>query len=336
MLTMPSIPPLRALVLISGVSFPLLGSVALRSALAAETVLYATDFSEFELGDDTLIGNDGWQSSHPNQSLHGTIDDVFEDGNRSGTIGFNIPEGDANVITLWRPINVDPIANNSLINFSANVAVIDSDNDAYDSFYISVFNQQDEVLGSVIFDNTEEAFGLWRFDGEEFHDLLLPFEHFQVYNLELSIDFSANQWSASLDGEDVALFENETLSDTNAVLNLGDIAVEWEVSDLNNSGTNWFYFDDWTVTEVREGGPVGPGEAPSELTVRQRPNGSMAVRFVGEPEASYVVEQGADLINWEVAGPDSTVVAGADGTAVYVDGTASSVPVRYYRVRPSS
>ncbi len=299
---------------------------------ASETVHYATDFSEFESGDDTLVGNDGWRSSHPNQGLHGTIDDVFEDGNRSGTIGYNIPQGDSNVVTLWRPINVDPAANGSLITFSVDVAVIDSDNNAYDSFYVSIFNQEDQILASVVFDNTEEAFGLWRYDGDAFHDLSISFDHVRVYPLTLTIDFANNQWSADL-GDNLVLFEDAPFTVSSAVKNFGDAAVEWEVADLEDPGTNWLYFDNWIVTEK---GVTTPNPEPDGLTVptiRRMPNGRVRLTWEATPGETFVVERSPDLVNWSADGPNSEVVAEDDGSARYVDGMANTVDVRFYRVR---
>lgn len=301
-------------------------------ALAEETVLYETDFSEFEVGDDTLVGNDGWQSSHPDQAVHGTIDDVFEEGNRSGTIGFNIPEGDANVVTLWRPLNVDPIANESLIHFSADVAIIDSDNDAFDSFYFSVFNQEDELLASVVFDNTEDAFGLWRYDSEEFHDLSTSFEHSTIYQLGLTIDFANNQWSADLD--DISLFDSAPFTG-DATRNLGDVAVEWEITDLEDPGTNWMYFDNWKVTEET----VSPDPEPDDETlfaprIRKMANGNLRLSWDADPGESFIIEHSEDLRTWNSPG-NAEITATEEGVARFVDATAAGVEARYYRVRNS-
>ena len=151
------------------------------ASFAAETILYSTDFSDFGIGDDLLVGTDGWLGTNQDEGIHGTIEGAFTDGNVAGTLGFGIPEfTEGNFIaSIWRPINVDPIANDSLIRFSTDTAIIDSDNQLYDSFLFSVVNQDADVLGSIIFDNTVESFGIWRYDGvtDGFYDTEVSYEY---------------------------------------------------------------------------------------------------------------------------------------------------------------
>ena len=327
----------------------LLPGLGIGSALAAETILYWTDFSNFDLGDGVLVGNDGWQSSHPDQAVHGTIDDVFQDGNRSGTIGYGIPEGDAEIVTLWRPINVDPLADQSLIHFSSDLAIIDSDNGHFDSFYISVFNQQDALLASVVFDNTEDAFGIWRYDGDEFYDTLTAFDHARVYHLAFTIDYASNRWSADLD--DISLFESAafTVSPT-ATRNLGDVAAEWEITDLDNPGTNWMYFDNWSLTQENltpepeappnveppitpSPDPIPLPEHPITPNISILPNGHLRLSWPAEPGTTFLVEHSQDLIAWHSDHPNAQVTATPQHHARFTDRSPHAPKTRFYRIR---
>ncbi|MFT5190322.1 MAG: hypothetical protein ACI957_003357, partial [Verrucomicrobiales bacterium] len=319
-------------------AYPLLPFVVLlwlsSSAFAAESILYSTDFSEFELGNDTIVGNNGWMSTHPGQGVHGALDNVYEDGNRSASIGFEIPTGDADVVTMWRPIDIDPVANDSLIHFSTDLAIIDSEVDFFDSFYFSVFNQEEDVLASIVFDNTIESFGIWQYDGLDFIDLSINFEHDTVYQLAFTIDFANNAWSAYLD--DLALFEESVFTVSEEVRNLGDIAAEWEITDLDNVGDNWMHFDNWSVSEetFEDGGGVtpDPGQGISftpEIAIGA--NGQPRLTWPANDGDRFVVEHSDDLVTWNSDLPNAQVTATADNGGVFRD--SSGVAARYYRVR---
>ncbi len=299
---------------------------------AVETTLYSTDFSEFELGDDTLVGNNGWMSTHPLEGLHGTLDGIFEAGNRSGNIGFGIPaesEDDFNVVTLWRPIDVDPIADGTLIHFSVDTAIADSDNDFYDSFYYSIYNQDDTLLGSVIFDNTVENFGIWRYDGEDFDDLDIRFNHGQSYHLEMTIDFANNLWTATLD--DLTLFQDSPFTSGDVIMNLGDVAAEWEIDDLDNPGTNWMYFDNWSVrASSTEEEPTEP-DAIDDLQMVITSMGTAELSWSGNVGDRFLVEISDQLQSWNGDHPNAAVTATASG-ATFTDETNGST-ARFYRVR---
>lgn len=303
-------------------------------ASAVESVLYETDFSEFEAGDDTLVGNDGWRSSQSDLGLHGTVDDVFEDGNRSGTIGYNIPESGTEVVILWRPVNIDPLANDSLIRFSADMAVIDSDVGGFDSFYFSIFNQENDLLGSVVFDNSEDAFGIWRYDSDTFHDLSLGFDHATRYRLSLTIDYTENVWSAGLD--DISLFREAPFTVSPETRNLGDVAVEWEISEPDNPGSNWLYFDNWSLVEERRETARPGGREPGLVPrIGRTRNGGIRLSWAAASGSVFVVESTEDLVNWTSVDPPEGVVAGAEERAVFVDRSARGEAQRFYRVRKS-
>lgn len=307
----------------------LIGCTAASSA--AETILYSTDFSDFEIGDDLLVGTDEWMGTNQDEGIHGTIEGTFTDGNIAGTLGFGIPKftDDNFIASIWRPINVDPVAKDSLVQFSTDMAIIDSDNELYDSFYISVVNQNADMLASVVFDNTIESFGIWRYDGvrDGFHDTSVSYEHATVYNLSFTVDFANNLWSASLDN--ISLFDDALLTETNFEKNLGDVSAEWEVNDPDNAGTNWLYFDNWTVSEITENSSPAITFTPS---ITRGPNKRVRLNWPANAGETFQVEYSDNLQTWKEDLAGSSVTVGGNGGARFVDASATTIPVRYYRV----
>jgi hypothetical protein len=217
-----------------------------------------------------------------------------------------------------------------VIEFSATVAVFDSDLPYYDSFYISVFNTESDLLASVVFDNTEEAFGIWRYDGVDYEDTTIAFDHAIAYQLEITIDYAANTWTASLD--DMVLFSDAPFTATDSKLDLGDFSVEWEITDIDNPGENWMFFDDWLIKAVGPGG--SPGDALAISGITRGVDGQVALTWAAEPDTTYQVEASSGLGAWTSDLPGSTVTTGArEQVGSFVDRSAGAVPGRYYRVR---
>lgn len=295
--------------------------------LAVETILYETDFSNFAVGDDQLAGSDGWLGTNTGQAVHGTIEGTFEDGNVAGTLGFEIPtfEADDNVVSVWRPISVNPVTNDTLIRFSADIAIIDSDNALYDSFYFSVFNQNVDLLAAVVFDNTIESEGIWSYDGADFTDTRAPFNVGQVYDFSFTIDYANNLWSASLD--DLSLFEDITFTESNADKDLGDISAEWEVTDPDNAGTNWLYFDNWKVSEISRDSDV---TFTPEITLG--PDNNIQLSWTAADGETFQVEYSNDLQTWMQDLADSAITVEGENGARFVDESATAQEVRFYRV----
>ena len=294
--------------------------------------LYHTDFSNFPLGDGKLVGQDAWMSTHPNELVHGTVDDFFTQGDRSGTLGFFIPETEDKIISVYRPLNYDPIASNTpIIEFSANIAIVDSfETDFYDSFYLTVFNSNTKLLAGIVFDNTLDNFGIWRADGDGFFDTGVSFEHGKLYNLQIRIDFAKNTWTATLNN--TPLFTATPFSNSGAKLDLGDFSAEWEISDINNPGNNWILFDDWTVGAITTGDTVKSQFVVSQI--QRLPNGDISLLWNAEPATRYQIETSPDFSNWDTSLANSLVTTGAnEREGSFVDHSATSTVLRYYRVR---
>ena len=299
-----------------------------------ETILYQTDFSDFPVGDGNLVGHDGWTSTHLEEDVYGIEEGFFGDDNRSGALGFFTPKTTDQFISVFKPLNYDPIENRTpVIEFSANIAIVDSEEtEFYDSFHISVFNSEADLLAGIVFDNTEEHLGIWRSDGLEFYDTDVGFEHFTLYELRLRINFEANTWSAWFG--DNELFADAPFTSVDKKFDLGDFSAEWELTDVDNPGDNWMLFDDWTVKAIsaRPGNSTGSRQLSPRINLR--PNGNISLHWRARPNTRYQVEHSDDLSNWKADLPDSLVTATEENVPVtFVDRSRPKGNVRYYRVR---
>ena len=286
-----------------------------------------TDFEAFAVGEDTLIGNDGWLGSEAGGATHGILDDTIENEGKSAYLGSNPAEND--VVSVWRPLDYDPIGTgNSIVTVNTLLGIHDSTNEQYDSFHISIFNREENRLAGFVLDNRIDTFGAWRSDGtDNFSDLDTGFEHDVVYDIEMRIDFDANRWS--LDVDDIPLFADQVFTNTNHPLDLGDVSFEWELSDIDNPGDNWITFDNLRVEATGSGGGVEEALAVSEIRRTQR---RIRITWPSVAGAEYQIEHSDDMIDWQQSLADSRVIADGNSTT-FVDRTAGNTRRRYYRVR---
>ncbi|HUF61114.1 MAG TPA: hypothetical protein VMN36_03490 [Verrucomicrobiales bacterium] len=303
------------------------GLVSTGAAGAQETVLYGTDFSEFPVGLDMLAPNEGWLTTNPGEGVHGIAEGVMPGLGRSGFVGDGNPSTDW--VSVYRPLSYDPVASGTPeVHWSLRFLVEDSSNGRYDSFFFSLYNETEELLAAVVLDNTEEFFGLWRYDGEDYNDLFIAFQHGVVHELEITLDFAANRWSVTFDGED--LFTDEVLHAGVQDLDLGDFAAEWELFNELLPGDNLLYFDEWRVTAT---GPGEGGEVFAVRSIERLENGDVRLTWPAQGGEVFRVEHSPELLDWRDDLPDSLVTVGAGALeGVFVDPMPDAM-ARYYRVR---
>lgn len=302
---------------------------------ATAALVYATDFEDFPVGTDQLVGTEEWQGTFEGTESHGIDENQIEGAGKSAYVGFGLPvTGDPDsglVVSAFRPINLDPVNDGfSLVRFQSVVAFFDSTTSQYDSFYISAYDQSGNFLSGLVFDNTEEFFGIWRYDGSEFHDTGIFFDHEVAYEVQLDIDFKANRWSADLDGQ--ALFEDETFSTASLNNGLGDFSFEWELTDPSNPGDNWMSFDDVIVQRFAGSGNPEP-EPPKTLEIESFAlnGGQVEFSWAASSGQSYRIQSSTDLVEW-VNFPQT--VTPSDSTGLF--STSASGPNRYFRVFEAS
>ncbi len=148
----------------------------------------------------------------------------------------------------------------------------------------------------------------------------MSFRNEEVMYLEVSMDFAANTWSASLDGAEIV--RNIPISTTGAALNLGDIDAVWYRTS-GTYGDNYMAFDDYLVT-------AEPNHAPRIITQPQ----SVAITAGGDAQFRVVVDSYPSVeYQWRFNGQN---IPGATGPGLLLsrvtaaDAGAYSVVVSNY------
>ena len=237
------------------------GELVLAGALVAN-VLYATDFETFPLGAGTLVPTDGWRGLNDNGGASGIVN---ASGGRAGYLGFNPPTNGAANVYVYPPVNFQPLAaGRPIVNFSADLRVIDSANGIYDRFEVGIYNLAGARLAAVVWDNANLQ--VLRDDGTDtLVDTGALFANNQQYTLAFSINFTANTWSASLNG--VALFTAAPFNATGATRDLGDVDLVWRIGIAATPGDNYLVFDNYSLTAVAAATAPVISKEPLPLTV---------------------------------------------------------------------
>ncbi len=288
--------------------------------------LYQTDFSNFTAGEDQLVGTDGWMGSNIGEGVHGIDSEAIVGLGHSAFLGFNPPSTD--LVSVYRPIDQSLLSSGSgsVIEFNVVMGISDSFNGQYDRFYFSLYDPLNNYLAALVFDNTNEGFGIWVSDGV---DQVYTDEEFLtdvLYDLTIVAKFSENSWSAYLD--DIPLFVDRPLTAVTGTPEFGDVAVEWEITDPNNPGDNWLLFDDWEISLL-------PASTPSLPVIQTFTHDGENVAFTwpGNAGDTYQVEYSSDLQQWHDDLPNSLISAGTETTNLSFTDNPGNASMRFYRVR---
>ncbi len=293
------------------------------STLHAVTI-YSTDFSTFPVGDDQLVDHESWESDANGLALHGIDNDLIPGGGNSAFLGLNPPDED--YISVWRPLDYSPLdQKKTIIRFSAVIAIIDSTNSKWDNFFISFNNQNGDALASINFDNTNSY--IFLDDTEDVINTEFQFVQDTFYQMELVIDFTKNEWSGSLDDEIV--FDKVQFHGGDKKLDLGNLSVDWFITNLEQPGDNWISFDDISV--IAESGPY---TAPSINVSINNALNKIYLSWESEPKRRYEIERSSDLIQWNSGAPNSVFISGNEsGKMSYTDSIGDQSSSRFYRLK---
>lgn len=311
------------LVIVSTLSLP---------GFAATNNLY---FTQFEAADYTtgftLAGQQNWDSegSGGNGLIPGGIQ------GQSAFIGYTPPNPADDSLILWHPINYNPVAAGyPIVKFSTLVNIIDSTNHNYDIFRWSVFNQQLDRLFSIDLDNkyTDVSYLL---DGTNTVVVTdLQFTNNVSYQLNITMNFAANRWSATFNNQIIAT--NQFITTVNAPLTLADIDAVWlinqksytngqgQVFTTNAPGNNYMMFDNFRVTA--ETIPITPAQVKF---LGRTTEGWGLLRVTGPDGLRWAVEATTNFVNWTALKTNLI----SDGYADLVDNTSAGMTRRFYRAR---
>jgi len=293
--------------------------------------LYATDFSEFPVGDNLWAGTGGWASNDVVSGAQGIIANPVANLPipKAGYLGFDRPA--SRFTTVFRSFNHDPVATGlSIIYFESLLGVQDSTNGFRDRFNISFYNSNGNFLAGLVFDNNSGL--IRRDDGISVHstgvkflvgDPILGLAALQI--LELRIDLVANTWSGEIDG--IPLFDRVPFTATIRPRILGPVAAEWQVAALStlSAGNNWLLVADWLVGAM----PA----APFSIGSIQRVTNQTTLKWPGHAGFEYQVRYSPNLVDWQENLPNSTFRPVTDGVLSFTDGSPAQPLSRFYQVR---
>lgn len=308
------------------VSLPLTGTAVVKQ------VVYQTDFSQFAEGLNTIDGVDGWSAIHPGTGVQGTIDTttLAPDLGRSAFIGFNNPDDDFNGI--YKQLDRDPIAEMSpLVEFSVDLAVLDSTNSVYDVFSVRFYNAENDLLSTITLNNSDLYIHTW--NGVEFRETSKKFENDTLFTLSGRIDFASNTWSAemrseSLPSNHLPLFENIPFHSGGKPLDLGLMLFAWQLGDPETPGDNWMLIDNLAISLI--GTEPQPGQTVAISRAWRDQAGVFRMSWPATAGKTYEVGFSDDLIRWQFGLPGSTFTTNAEQEHTFSD--SSQENQRYYRV----
>ena len=228
--------------------------------------LYSTGFETAEgySSSSSLAGQNGWlKSGSGGNGL--TQNSAFSGLGLQAYIGKTGLTGSS--LSVLEPINFTPAANDT-VNFSVLADIVDSTNGHYDLFHWDVCNIAGHRLFTLEFNNATNAISYILDDTTGTHATSATLSNGHVYDVEVTINFAGNIWSASLDG--ITVVTNQAVTTSGAALNLGSIQASW-VKTGSTAGNNYMLFDNYGVTKT---GPAIPqfGTQPQSQTVNDGAN----------------------------------------------------------------
>jgi hypothetical protein len=294
-------------------------------AATAPVEIFSTGFEPpaYEVG-FTLADQEEWLADVEggNQVFSG----YFPDLGQHALVGFSKPEGTNSSVSVWRPLNYDPVADgNPVVTFAVVMSIADSSDPALrDSFRWSVYNTDAEPtrLFSLDFDNATTNIAYLLDDDEGFVATPYFFERDGLYDLSITMDFGANHWKVRLNGQEI--LSNLPITTSGAGPHLGDVDAVWVRAAGNASfGDNYMVFDDYQVTAAAV-------SAPHLKFLERRTDGTAVIQIEGEPGQQFALEASDALAAWATLTTETIPVS---GQLTYEDAGAAGRAGRFYRCR---
>ncbi len=303
------------------------------AAPVTRTNLFSTGFEYLEGFDPSYLLDDqnGWVHLPVYQGAvkidlpaDGIVTNQFPGLGQQAWVGGEFVEEPVDQVHVWHPTIIDPVpAATPIIKFSVLIDIQDSTFQRYDFFRWSVYNSTTNRLFSIDFDNFDFSMA-YQLDDENFYSIAIPFTPNVPQQLEISMHFAANKWSAWLDG--TLIVTDAQITTAGSKKTLGQIRALWLPDDPDFPGDNRMVFDNFSL--AAESVPTIP-IAPMLLTLGRTTNGFYALRLIGENACTYVLDYSENATTWF---PMKTNIA-VDGSFDYMDTNAPVLPQRIFRAR---
>ena len=301
-------------------------------------ILYDTDFDNFPAGANNWSGNDNWISNDTTSGAQTIDGNVLPALLNTATLGFSQPISRFTFVAL--DLDYDHLATEKpIVEINTLIGIEDSTNDRRDDFYFSIYNADGDRLASIRFDNespetTNSQFGIWRVSDTHQFDTLFDFTLGELFNLVATVDLEENIWSASID--DIPIFENAQFSNTNAPVDFGFLAFEWELASLSpyNYGDNFLLVADLSIQSVDTHSHSIGDTNGIEVTHQFDSLGGINLNWQTSVGWTDQVEYSNDLVTWFADLPGSTFENLASPTGItFSHAKDPAEAYRFYRVR---
>ena len=297
-------------------------------AEGAEIVIYSTEFEEDQSFDRdfTLAGQGGWQSS--NVGGNGIDSGTYPALGQYAFIGFS-PFQDLSESNftqfVWNPLPQPiPLPTRPLVSFSVSMAISSSiAGTGDDCFRWIAYTPAGDQLFALDFDNESKKVSYVLNDTPNtFRPTGTLFENEKLYELTISMDFEANQWSARLDN--LVLVSNQPITEEVSPAQLGDIDAVWAIRDAVNPGDNFMIFDNYRVASS------DGSDLPPILTFLGFQNGSAVIKITGRSNTIYEIQAAGDSFIWDAI---ADVTTSNTGDAEIIDSSGNSIRNQFYRAK---
>jgi hypothetical protein len=283
--------------------------------------LYTTDFENFPVGDDTIVGTDGWLGTSAGRRCHGIDEGIAAGLGKTAFLGFNPPAINTASVAIYRPVATDPVAEGkkiiefyTVVGFSQSVAPKIG---IADDFFFMFYNQANQQLAGVDFDLSSRT--IYRYDGLASIPSSVTFDFDEYYTLTVRVNMETNRWSAELLG--VPIFTDAVFTSTTRALNYRMVAAEWRPTNPFIPGNNWMLLANWTIDASAN--PVG-------FATAQASAGNLELTWPAELGYQYQLQSSTDLVTWPNLGA-VRIPAASDPLRFTVP--VSGTPRSYFRMQ---
>jgi hypothetical protein len=300
-----------------------------KSASTGGRVIFETGFERFEGYDPALDlvdalgrGQNGWMAV--GQGGNGLLTNLM-DGftGQYAYIGFQGSTNSSTSVNLFRPFQLVPDTNSlPVVVFQVTFSIRDDSpsGSASDDFRWSVYTPNDQRLFTLDCHGPDQSLNYALDDGKGFIGTGYQFEYGVVYQLEISMSFGRNRWSASLNGTSVAY--ELPLSTRIQRPSLGSVDVVWAANPKGTWNDNYMLFDDYRIVSYPPN-----AVAPLMELAGIDGQGKTLVKVWGEPAVRYRIQSSNDLRTW--IDRDTVTATAPDGLATWTDTQLTAT--RYYQ-----
>jgi len=241
----------------------------------------------------TLIGQSGWAGT--GSGGNGIL--VGADGlsGQQAYVGSTPPTvpGDTGV-TVEHPVNYTAVGSQEpIVTFQTTMVINDSTNGSYDDFLWRLSDSKGHTLFSLDFANADLRVYYYLSNSVVRVPTGLEFANNTPMKLVVTMDYTTNKWSATLNGS--TLVQNKPITNNNEVLDFGNMAAIWQVDDAAQPGDNYMVFDDYSVVAGQNPAPKITFQPASQSVVRGN-TATMGVVATGAPPIFYQWYQNKVLI----------------------------------------